>query len=278
MRVASLTRRITSRYGSAGLTITMSAPSSTSSSDLAQRLVAVGGIHLVAAAVAEGGRRVGRLAERAVEGGGELGGVGEDRQVVEALVVERRADRADAPVHHVARRDHVGARARVRDGGAREQLERRVVVDRGRRSRRTPQWPWLVYSHRHTSVITSRSGCASLIARDRELHDALVVPRAGALLVLVGRDAEQHHGRDARARRPRRPRRPRARCESRSTPGIAAIGSRRSRPCVTNSGRIRSPASSRVSRTRSRSAPRAAQAAQAGLREGHRAFAGVSPS
>ena len=32
-------------------------------------------------------------------------------------------------------------------------------------ARSTPQWPWLVYSHRHRSVITSRSGCAALIAR-----------------------------------------------------------------------------------------------------------------
>ena len=32
-------------------------------------------------------------------------------------------------------------------------------------SRSTPQWPWLVYSQRQRSVITSRSGCAALIAR-----------------------------------------------------------------------------------------------------------------
>ena len=32
-------------------------------------------------------------------------------------------------------------------------------------SRSTPQWPWLVYSHRHRSGITSRSGFAALIAR-----------------------------------------------------------------------------------------------------------------
>ena len=61
---------------------------------LAQRLVAVGGVHLVAAAVAEGGRRVDRLAERAVEGRGELRAVGEDRRVAQAVVVERGADRA----------------------------------------------------------------------------------------------------------------------------------------------------------------------------------------
>ena len=44
-------------------------------------------------------------------------------------VVERGAQRADAAVHHVARRDDVGAGRGLRDGGAREQLERGVVVD-----------------------------------------------------------------------------------------------------------------------------------------------------
>ena len=39
------------------------------------------------------------------------------------------ADRGDPPVHHVARRDDVGAGLDVRDGRARDQLERRVVVD-----------------------------------------------------------------------------------------------------------------------------------------------------
>ena len=32
-------------------------------------------------------------------------------------------------------------------------------------ARSTPQWPCDVYSHRHRSVMTSRSGCAALIAR-----------------------------------------------------------------------------------------------------------------
>ena len=34
-----------------------------------------------------------------------------------------------------------------------------------RPSSTTPQWPWLVYSQRHTSVITSRSGMVSFTAR-----------------------------------------------------------------------------------------------------------------
>ena len=65
----------------------------------------------------------------------------------------------------------------------------------------TPQWPWLVYSHRHRSVITIRSGCGLLDRARGQLHDALVVPRARALLVLGRGQAEQQHGRDAEIRR-----------------------------------------------------------------------------
>ena len=96
---------------------------------LAERLADVGRVHLVAPPVAEGRRRVGRLAERAVEGGGVLGRVGDDRQLLEALGVERPADRADAAVEHVARADGVGARLGVAHGRLREQLERDVVQD-----------------------------------------------------------------------------------------------------------------------------------------------------
>jgi len=42
--------------------------------------------------------------------------------------VERRADRADAPVHHVGGRHHVGAGLDVRHGGAREQFDLPVVA------------------------------------------------------------------------------------------------------------------------------------------------------
>ena len=62
-----------------------------------------------------------------------------------------------------------------------------------------------------------------------QLHDALVVPGARAVLVLLGRDRRTASPRRGRARRPRGPpRRPRD-SDSRSTPGIDAIGSRRGR-------------------------------------------------
>ncbi len=64
-------------------------------------------------------------------------------------------------------------------------------------SRRTPQWPWEVYSQRHTSVITSSSGTRLLDRARGQLHDALLVPRAGAVRVLLGGQPEQHHRGDA---------------------------------------------------------------------------------
>jgi hypothetical protein len=59
--------------------------------DLAQGLVAVGRVHLVAGAVPEPGRALGRLPERAVQAGGVLGRVGQDRQVGEPGLGRGRA-------------------------------------------------------------------------------------------------------------------------------------------------------------------------------------------
>ena len=138
---------------SAGFTISMSAPSSTSARDLAQRLARVRRIHLVAAAVAElaapsrpprgtGRRRPRRTSPRS------------DRiaRLDEPRVVERRrgSRRRGRPSCRTARRRR-RRRAACETRRAREQLERRVVVDLAV-APSTPQWPWSVYSHRQTSV------------------------------------------------------------------------------------------------------------------------------
>ena len=96
---------------------------------LAQGLAGVARVHLVAGAVAELGRAVGRLAERPVEGRGVLHGVGEDTHLFMTALVEGAAHGADAAVHHVARGDDVGAGLGVGERDARQDLERRVVVD-----------------------------------------------------------------------------------------------------------------------------------------------------
>ena len=92
-------------------------------------------------------------------------------------------------------------------------------------SRTTPQCPCVVYSHRHTSVSTSSSRQLTLDRAGGELDRALLVPRAGPLLVLLGRDAEQHHGRDAQLRGAAGLRDGLADVR-RATPGIAEIGPR----------------------------------------------------
>ncbi len=230
---------------------------------LAHRLAPVGRIHLVAAPVAERGRRVGRLAERAVEGRGELRAVGEDRHVREALGVERGADRADAAVHHVARRDDVRAGARLADGRAREQLERRVVVDR--------------LAVQHAAVPVARVlaqaevgdheqvGVRGVDRADRLLDDAVVVPGAGALLVLgAGMPNSSTAGMPSAATAPASV--TAAATGRRETPGHRLDRRRRTRspPRRTAASRGRRPTG--ASRARDRAAPECAAGAAGGWR------------
>ena len=190
---------------------------------------------------------------------------------VEALVVERRrgSRRRGRPSCRSGRR-----RRRRRGRGetaVRASSSSVASLSTAPSSRSTPQWPWSVYSHRHTSVITSRSGCASLIARVASCTtpSSSQAPEPSASLS-VG-DAEQQHGRDAERAQPRRPPRPRPR-----STGARRRASRRSargpsRPASTNSGGTKSPAIAAASRARGRAGRGVrAQPAQAGCGKGHR--------
>ena len=115
--------------------------------------------------------------------------------MLEAVVVERLADRADAAVHHVARRDDVGAGLGVADRGAGEQLEAPVVVD--------------VAVDDDAAVAVRRVLAEADVGEQdelrearpqraqRDLDDAVLLPRAGRLVVLHLGDAEEHHRADA---------------------------------------------------------------------------------
>ena len=69
-----------------------------------------------------------------------------------------------------------------------------------RRRSSTPQCPWSVYSSRHRSAM-STTLVADVVAQvaQRDLHDAVGIPRPRALGVLGGRHAEEDHGRARRA-------------------------------------------------------------------------------
>ena len=57
------------------------------------------------------------------------------------------------------------APARACDSAVRASSSTLASLSTDPSARSRPQWPWLVYSHRHRSAITSTSGWASLIAR-----------------------------------------------------------------------------------------------------------------
>ena len=103
---------------------------------LAQRFARVGGVHLVAAAVAELRRALRRLAERAVEGRCVLHRVRHDGQVGEPAAVQRSPDGAHHAVDHAAGGHDVRAGLRVREGDLPQDVQRLVVQEVAFRQRR----------------------------------------------------------------------------------------------------------------------------------------------
>ena len=255
----------------------MSAPSADVGADLGQRLAGVGGVLLVALAVAAvGDLHVDRVAERAVERGGVLGGVGQDGDVAVAGVVEGGADGRHLAVHHPARAPR--RRRRLRPGPPRPGR-------RGRGWRRcrprprpssTPQWPWSVYSSTQRSAMSTSSSPTSS-RRSRRAPPARC--RRGPRRPNPRRPwwpARRRGSRRARRGRPAR----RPPCGATrvcwTTPGSDAIGWGSSMPSRTNSGATRSSTDSRVSATR-RAAPGCGAAGAAGAGEGHGVRLPVAP-
>ncbi len=163
--------------------------------DLAHGFAPVGRIHLVAAAVAELRGRFGGLAERPVEDRGEFGRVGKNRDLLEAVGVQRLADGRHAAVHHVGRRHDVGAGAGVGKRGLGQPLQGGIVI--------------------HVAILdVAAVAVAGVLAiahvgdhqqlgrlaadgADGALDDAIVVVGARGHFVLGFRQAEENHAADA---------------------------------------------------------------------------------
>ena len=166
---------------------------------LAQRFIRVRGIHLVPATVTTLRRALGRFAERAVERTRELRRIGEDRSVGEACVIERTTYHADSAIHHVARSNDVGPRARVRDRLAYQEVERGVVVHLAV-SQDAAVTVIRVLAHADVGDDDELRQLAFERAH-RALYWSFVIPRAGAFGVLVIGNAEQQDTADANRRR-----------------------------------------------------------------------------
>ena len=180
--------------------------------------------------------------------------VGEDRDLVEAGVVERTADHADLAVHHPARRDHVRPRRRLGDRGIRIDLQRRIVVD-------------------HAMLVDDPAVAVVGVLVDTQVghqHDGVAELGPQVARVPPGRcrrdrrrRCRSHPSRRARrtgsppSRRGRSGRPPRhaaiRRCAGRR-PGSDSIGCGSLMPSRTNSGATRSSTRTCTSATRSRSA------------------------
>ena len=75
--------------------------------DFPQRLLPVGAVHLIAFAVAEARRRVSRIPERSVIGGGKFRAVSHDRRLGKACPVEPFPYGRHPAVHHIRGRCHI---------------------------------------------------------------------------------------------------------------------------------------------------------------------------
>ena len=105
-----------------------------------------------------------------------------------------------------------------------------------------PQWPWSVYSQKHRSVITSRSGATRLAIRIASWTMPSSRERGRAACVLVLGDAEEEDRRDAQLGRLRRRLRRAGRARAGTGPastGSRAAGSCRDRRTADRSGRRR---------------------------------------
>ena len=214
---------------------------------LAERLADVAGVHLVPAPVAQRRRRPCRFAERAVEGGGVLRGVGDDRRRRAALEPSG-SRRPGRPSCRSGRRRPRRPRRARRPCGRAARARRRC---RPRRRRRTPQWPCAVYSHRQTSVSRSSSGNRGRSARSARctIPSSIQAPDPSSSLLsgIPNRITAFTPDRSSSS-------------HSRTTPStvcrdIAGSCSLASASGATKSGITRSSAESVVSRTSSRSAP-----------------------
>ncbi len=113
----------------------------------------------------------------------------------ESGLVQRLADRGHAAVHHVAGRDDIGARARVRHRGLRQPLERGIVLHFAihNQSAMAVAGVFAIADVGHHQQLRD----FALHRADGLLHDAVIGISARCDLVLGLGNAEQNHAADA---------------------------------------------------------------------------------
>lgn len=197
-------------------------------------------------------RRIGRIAERPVVARRVLRRIRHDGHVRKARLVERRAQRAHAPVHHVGRGHHVGSGARMAHRLGRQEPERLVVVHAPALVEHAAMAVARVLAQAHVGDHVE-VGRVFLDGAHGLLHHAAVVVSFAAPLVLARRKAEQHervHAAASKLVHLGRQLVDRKLEHARHGRHLVAHAG----PGFTNTGYTRSPGSTRVSRTNARTA------------------------
>ena len=152
---------------------------------------------MIGLAVAELGRGVGRLAERAVERRSVFSRVGQDGRPAESVGVEFAADARHAPVHHIGGGHDVRAFLGLGQGSLGQEFERQVVLHLA------------IFDHPAMAVagVLAKTHIADdeevrngLLHRpDGALHDAFRVVGARAGFILFLGNSEENDRRNAEA-------------------------------------------------------------------------------
>ena len=230
-----------------GLTITMSAPSSRSSS-ISRRASSVGRVHLIAAAVADCvAVRYRRVAERAIERAGVFRGVGHDRRSLKPAASSAARIAPTMPSIMPTERS-CRAGPGVDQGLVDQDRDRLVVED-------------LALAQEAVMAVAG-IGIERDVAQDSDIGKFLLDRADGAADQIVGIErlgsivvAQRRVGvgEESQRRMPslaaRSASRTASSIDTRSTPGIEAIAMRWRAPSTTNSGQIRSSAVGAFSRT-----------------------------
>ena len=164
--------------------------------DFAQRFFRIGGVHLIRTAIAELRRAFRGVTKRSVENRGKFGGVAHDAGLIETVRIQCFANGADAAVHHVAGRNHVGAGARVGKRRLDQKIDRLVVEDMEMIAIH-PGDPAMTVAHvfaethigQHDYLRTFFLDCAQAL-----LHDTIVRVSAAGLFIFLFRNSEQEEG------------------------------------------------------------------------------------
>src|SRR4029453_9752152 len=165
-------------------------------SDFTQRFVGVRVIHLVRATIAKLRWALGCIAKRPVKSRREFGRITHDPGLIETGSVECLANSANAAVHHVAWRHHIGARCGMGERSFNEKLYR-LVVENMEMISVDARYATMAVAHVFAQAYVGNGNERRTFCFDgsqRPLNNPVFGTRGAGLFVFLFRNAEKKDG------------------------------------------------------------------------------------